>query len=397
MVTRTRILACLLALGGVGASAGWAVEDAASGPAAVTPSPGLSGPSTTGASGPAAALTTATPTPSVGPSTTPNPVSGLKPAIRGLLYLQGTPPASLRGSLAGYDVQGRGDYGGVSWAELQASPGAPITPDNPIDKAITDVRAWNAAHPQQPEVLKLRIETGIHSPQWAMNLGGPCVEIQDPNFGVGGCTPRFWTQAYASAFYQFESELAAKYDSVPEIAEVIISRDMTVYNEPLLRQIEDPTSVANLIAAGYSTAVDEADQMADIAALGKYWKHTRVGFTFNPYQTIDPTRTDEAFTEQLMAYGRQVLGAQLVLENDSLRTSFLSGGGDYPQMYAAMSQLGAPIGFQTAVLSKVGNLTATIQAAQQLQASQVELPPGFQTQLSQAALRTLAAGMPGCP
>ena len=320
---------------------------------------------------------TARPTPT--PSPTPPPVAGLKPAPSGLLYLQGKPPASVRPLLAGYDVQGRGDYGGVSWSELQATPGGPITPNNPIDQAITDVRAWNAANPTHQESLLVRIEAGIHSPAWAMNLGGPCVKVTDPNFGTTGCTPRFWTAQFGTAFYQFESELAAKYDSVPEIGEVIIARDMTVYNEPLLRQIQSPASVAGLLAAGYTTALDEQNQMADIAALGTYWKHTHVGFTFNPYQTVNPIGQDEAFTVQLMSYGKQVLGSQLMLDNDSLRVSFLQGGGEYGPMYASMRQLGSPLGFQTAVLSKVGSLEGTVQGAGSMGADYVELPPGFPT------------------
>ena len=313
----------------------------------------------------------------------------LKPAIRGLLYLQGKPPASIRPLLAGYDVQGRGDYGGVSWSELQATAGAPITPNNPIDQAITDVRAWNAANPTHQESLLVRIEAGIHSPAWAMNLGGPCVEVTDPNFGTTGCTPRFWTPEFATAFYQFENELAAKYDSVPEIGEVIIARDMTIYNEPLLRQIQSPASVAGLLAAGYTTALDEQNQMSDIAALGTYWKHTHVGFTFNPYQTVNPIGQDEAFTVQLMTYGRETLGSQLVLENDSLRASFLHSG-EYAAMYASMRQLGSPIGFQTAVLSKVGNLIETVQGAAAIGAINVELPPGFAPQTASALAPVLA-------
>jgi hypothetical protein len=315
--------------------------------------------------------------PTAQPSESPSlPGQTLKPAIRGLLYLQGTPPATVRPLLAGYDVQGRGDYGGVSWAELQATPGGPITANNPIDQAITDVRAWNAANPTHRESLLVRIEAGIHSPAWAMNLGGPCVEVTDPNFGTSGCTPRFWTPQFGTAFYQFEAELAAKYDSVPEIGEVIIARDMTIYNEPLLRQIQSPASVAGLLAAGYTTALDEQNQMADIAALGTYWKHTHVGFTFNPYQTVNPIGQDEAFTVQLMTYGREVLGSRLVLDNDSLRVSFLHSGA-YGTMYASMQQLGGPIGFQTAVLSKDGSLEGTVQGASSMGADYVELPPGF--------------------
>jgi hypothetical protein len=320
--------------------------------------------------------------------------NGLKHPIHGLLYLQGVPPQSLRLGLAGYVVQGPGDYGAVSWSELQANPGGPITSNNPIDRAIADVRAWNATNPQHLEVLKVRISAGIHSPAWVKSVGGACVTVKDPNFGVGGCTPRFWTAQFAAAFYQFEAELAARYDRVPEISEVIIARNMTIYNEPLLRQIADPGSVAGLLAAGYTTAADEQNQRTDLATMGRFWKHTRTGFTMNPYQTVNPLGQNEAFTEQLIAYGRQVLGPQLVLENDSLRSSFLTGTGMYAHMYAYMGSLRGPIGFQTAVLRKVGSLNATLDGARRLGASNVELPPGFQAVLSPAQLLAYGAALP---
>jgi len=48
-------------------------------------------------------------------------------------------------------------------------------------------------------------------------------------------------------------------------------------------------------------------------------------------------------------------------------------------MYASMRQLGSPLGFQTAVLSKVGSLEGTVQGAGSMGADYVELPPGFPT------------------
>jgi hypothetical protein len=320
--------------------------------------------------------------------------SGLKPLIRGLIYLQGAPPASVRLSMAGYDIQGRGgDYGAVSWAELQPTASGPIVPDNPIDLAIAEVRSWNAAHPMDHQMLLLRVLAGVHSPAWALNLGGPCVAVTDPVFTLHGCTPRFWTAPYSRAFYRFEAALAAKYDTVPEISEVVIARNMTFYNEPMLRQISDPSSVAHLKAAGYTTSLDEQNQRADMVDLGKYWKHTLVGYTFNPYQSLDPVANTEVFTAQLMAYGRHVLGAQLVLDNDSARVSFITQPGYFSQMYASMQQLGTPLGFQTAVLRKVGNLLTTIQGLIGLGANNVELPPGFETVLTQEQLAALSSAL----
>lgn len=328
------------------------------------------------------------------PASSKSTVVGLKPLLTGLLNRDGVPPSTYRSAEGGYVIQGTSDahgnrdFGDITWAELQPTAGGPIAVNNPIDKAIADVRAWNAANPTHPEGLKLRVQAGIHSPTWALNLGGSCFMITDPTSGTSGCCPRFWTTQFSAAYYKFEAELAAKYDNVPEIREIVMAKNMTVYDESLIRQIQSPSTVAALAAAGYTTAVDEQEQLRDIALIGTYWKHTLVGFAFNPYQTTNPTSQDEAFTQQLITAGRLALGSQLVLENDSLRQSFLIGHGTYQSMYAFMSQTGGPIGFQTATLAKVGSIQAVLIGAAAMGATSVELPTGYQTQFTPAQLMT---------
>ena len=320
---------------------------------------------------------------------------GLKAQLTGLLNRTGVPPSADRTAEGGYDIQGTRDdqgdpdVGDVSWAELQPIAGGPIVADNAIDQAITDVRAWNLANPTHLEGLKLRVEAGIHSPTWALNLGGACFTVTDPTSGTSGCCPRFWTAQFSAAYYQFETELAAKYDAVPEIREVVMAKNTTVYNESLIRQTQSASTVAALAAAGYKTSVDEQEQISDIASLGQYWKHTDVAFAFNPYQTASPNTQDEAFTQQLITSGRSALGNQLVIENNSLRQTYLTGNGDYQTMYAFMTSTGGPIGFQTATLAKVGSLEAVVNGAKSMGATSLELPTGYQSQFTPTQLMTL--------
>lgn len=326
-------------------------------------------------------------------------ISGLKPQLAGLLNRQGVPPAAYRAAEGGFDVQGtlddqgHHDVGYVSWAELQPSAGGPIAANNAIDQAILNVRLWNAANPTHPEALKLRVEAGIHTPTWALNLGGACFTVTDPTTGTSGCCPRFWTSQFSAAYYQFEAELAARYDNVPEIREVVMAKNTTVYNESLMRQTRSASTVIALEAAGYRTAVDEHQQIQDVAALGHYWIHTRVGFAFNPYQTVNPNIQDEAFTQTLIASGRSALGSQLIIENNSLRQSFLSGSGLYQTMYAYMSRIGGPIGFQTATLAKVGQIQAVVNGAVAMGAASVELPSGYQAQFTPAQLMSVGRAL----
>jgi hypothetical protein len=276
--------------------------------------------------------------------------NALTPAIAGLLSRQGVPPSAYRAAEGGYDVQGthddqgNNDGGDVSWAELQPVAGGPIAGNNAIDQAITDVNGWNAANPAHPELLKVRIVVGIHSPAWALNLGGPCFQVTDPNSNVSACCPRFWTSAFTAAYYQFEAEFAAEYDGNLAIGEIVMAKNTTVYNESLIRQTASPATVAALMAAGYTT-------------------------------------------------GRDALGAQLVLENNSLREGYLAGNGNYQSMYAFMVQVGGPIAFQTSTLGRTGTLSTVLNGAIGLSAGSVELPSGYQTVLTPAQVAAITAGL----
>jgi hypothetical protein len=139
--------------------------------------------------------------------------------------------------------------------------------------------------------------------------------------------------------------------------------------------------------------VDEQEQVQDIESLGTYWKHTHVGFAFNPYQTADPNTQDEAFTEVLIADGRNTLGAQLILENNSLRQSYLTGAGNYQSMYAFMDQVGGPIAFQTSTLSRTGSLASVLDGAIALNAGSVELPSGYESDMTPAQIAAISAGL----
>jgi hypothetical protein len=313
---------------------------------------------------------TATPAPggSASPSASPAP-SDLKPVLRGLLDRSGLPPSSYVGSLAGYVVN-------VDWSQLQPTSGATIAPNNPIDQAIAQVRALNAAGHTHLG-LKIRLYSGIWAPGWVKSLGGSPISITNPQSGQTGTIGRFWTDLFGDAYDRLETLLAAEYDQVPEVREITISRCTTFYDEPFIRDISDPSTVSALIAAGYTLAADQTCQEQEIAA-ATVWQHTHSDLAFNPYQVINPdgtTSTDEPFTNQMMLYCRQVLGPACVLENNSLRIPPLPS---YQAMYAEMQSLGQPIAFQTAAEQRIGNLQSTLEYAVTLGANSVELPGGYE-------------------
>jgi hypothetical protein len=316
--------------------------------------------------------------PKASPTSTPRPkpkppapvTHGLKAPIKGLLDRKGMPSAAFYGVIDGFVVN-------VNWASLQNFPGAQINSGNAIDRAIAQVRQANASGAHL--ALKVRVFTGTSAPDWAKRVGGPPVLVRDPESNVAGTVGRFWTPAFGQAYQDLENKLAARYDTVPEIREVTISRCMTVYAEPFIRDIQDPTTVANLLGAGYTIAADHLCEQEQIRAHA-VWRHTRSDLSFNPFQTIisrTQVGNDEKFTEQMMSYCRQVLGTRCILENNSLRSVSQSIG--YAKMYSAIHSRGANITFQTAVIQKVGNLIVTLSEAVSLGAGAVELPSGYQT------------------
>jgi hypothetical protein len=313
------------------------------------------------------ATATAAPTPSASPSGQP---LDLKPILHGLLDRNGVPPLAYVQSLAGFVVN-------VHWSALQPAQGGPLAPDNAIDQAITTVRTLNSTY-HLDLGLKLRVLAGVWAPNWAKDLDGQPIQLINPQNGAEGTIGRFWSSAFGLAYDQFEGLLAAKYDNVPEVSEVTITRCTTFYDEPLIRDSGYKPNDTALLAAGFTVAADENCQRQEIDE-ATVWQHTHSDLAFNPYEVVNAegfVSTDEPFTESLMEYCRQVLGTACVLENNSLRDPPLQG---YLTMYASMEALGQPLAFQTATASRVGSLDNTLTYALGLGADSVELPGGYES------------------
>jgi hypothetical protein len=285
--------------------------------------------------------------------------------IHGLIDRDGPPPKGFDGPVTAFVVN-------VTWAQLQLSPDGPIAANNPIDQAIT------AARDIGPNMgVKIRLLAGVDAPNWVKQLDGGPVSVFSTQDQTGGTIGRFWTADFGRAYGDLWDKLAAEYDAVPQIREITVARCMTVFDETFIRDTSDPASAQNLLDAGFTTAADQTCIQQEIAD-GSAWKHTRIGVAFNPYQEVLPggvAKTDEAFTESMMSYCRATLGAQCVLENNSIRWPPM--GGAYTNMYAAMQTLGAPISFQTATGARVGDLAQTMAWAVSVGADAVELPQGY--------------------
>lgn len=297
-----------------------------------------------------------------------------KPAIRGLLDRQRLAPTAWQPVVNAYVVP-------VRWADLQPTQGGDIVAGNAIDAAIAQVRALSGTtHDTQPRVsLKLRVLAGDDAPDWAKNLDGPPVAVTDTSTGAVVTVGRFWTPGFAAAYQDLQAKLAARYDTVPEVRDVVISRCTLYTAEPFIRNAGDPFSVTNLLQAGFTTADDHRCQTEEVDAHA-VWRTTAASLALNPYPQLNPdgtTKVDEAWTEQNMDYCRSVLGARCVLENNSVRDPITALGANYPSMYAHMRALGGPVAFQTAPFDKIGSLCNALGWTVAQGAWAVELPKGY--------------------
>ncbi|MDX6323862.1 MAG: hypothetical protein QOK15_216 [Nocardioidaceae bacterium] len=321
---------------------------------------------------------------SPGPSQLPAP-SGLKAPLQGLVLQQDRP-------LTDADA---GVYGGqvltTTWAALQPHGPGTLARHNAIDRGLRAVAAFNDQHPDTPVGIRLRILAGIHAPRWVKRLDGfqpvPVTNMQDV---AGGTLGAFWSAGYMRAYADLQRLLAARYDDAPLLLDVVISGCMTIYAEPLQRDI---SGFDALFRAGYTTQADRTCLLRQVDA-HDVWQHTHQSLALNPYRpwvqgSGGPTQaaTDLSVTSTVASYCRSKLGQRCTLSNNSIRSAYagyLTGDTDqstgeppYAALYRVLRTEGPPMSFQCAAPSRVGDIEAAIQAAVQAGANAVEVPVAY--------------------
>src|SRR5260370_871653 len=148
---------------------------------------------------------------------------GYKPAQVGLVdmgniqfYNASSPPTFTLSDLTGFKGLFSEMVLNVTWAQLQAVEGGPLT-TSAIDGAISQVTAYNAANGTDLGI-KLRVWGGFTAPDWAKNIDGPPITVDGRgtvNWSI--FTPeqigRFWSADYIDAWTGFQNQLARLYDS----------------------------------------------------------------------------------------------------------------------------------------------------------------------------------------
>ncbi|MEJ3745118.1 hypothetical protein WEI85_17710 [Actinomycetes bacterium KLBMP 9797] len=240
----------------------------------------------------------------------------------------------------------------VNWSALQPTREAGTNHGGDlVTTAIDDALDAAAAAGM---AVRLRVNGGIHAPQWAKELGGTTPLPWHADGVQIGTVGRFWTDEYGAAYQNLQDRLAELYDDHPQLLDVVIARCTTEFTEPYIRQTNHLLlNQPGLQAANYTGAADDECHRDEIDA-HQVWQRTRSYLAFNPYQRIHEgtwtTSVDTAFTKQMIDYCRQSLGERCVLGNNSLDPDRPA---TYYDMYAYIAAKGGPIGYQTATAEKV--------------------------------------------
>ncbi|MGA9795528.1 MAG: hypothetical protein WBQ17_08320 [Rhizomicrobium sp.] len=306
----------------------------------------------------------------------------------------------------GYVKPYPGLFGGIvlnaTWNEMQPNSPAQLVTAR-IDNALAQVRAYDAAHPDAPLFVKLRIFSGNQAPTWAEKLAGGPVKIQRNPLGCHmpkppGCPitiGKVWDPQYITAWRAFQMRVARRYDLDPLIRSVAITSCAMETDEPFVMP------VAKKIPRGYT---DTAERACLAGAIGDYagWRHTAVDYTFNTFIPLEGARKPEfGFTLSVMNACRARLPARCELGNHAFSKPLRPG---ISPVVDAIAERKAPIHYQTVApdsptLTNGFNWRATMRLARTDQASAIELWPlagGFTT-LSFATMKHLHAVFEGEP
>jgi len=270
------------------------------------------------------------------------------------------PPSDLDLYVDGYIIE-------AAWNVIEPTEGSFVT--TRIDKAVAEVRQWNAANPNNQRGLRLRITAGYNTPSWALNLGGPAVHLCSQS-GSCGMVPRWWTAPVQAAYAEFTEKLAAYVNPIPEIREVTVGLTMVRFGEVMVRFPTVAGNAAAYSSAGYTEALDIAAMKAEINDGKAFYAVTQVDVA--DYQTPSNGQ-DITVSQEIMDYAVATL-PHVQFANASITQSPGQNAAIFSlmQTYGARGDKAASITFQTfPVLSSV---TATLARAVSYGACSVEMP-----------------------
>ncbi len=238
----------------------------------------------------------------------------------------------------------------IAWSSLETSPGTFNW--SQIDNELR-------AHPNN--FFRLRLESGTTwgAGGWICKVSGvSCHLITHAKTATSGTTPSFWTSAYLARYNSFIQAAGARYDSNPQVLDVVNGACMTFTAEPFILGGTGPGSAADVLyKAGLSVASDTACLVQSSADIVAAFPHTRVSVaTFDGMQEPGGSSwTDERNVLQTL---KAAHGSQMIFQNNGFtQVDGCSQAGVVTPANAGtnmcyLKAVGPPMGFQRGCGSK---------------------------------------------
>lgn len=268
------------------------------------------------------------------------------------------------------------------WKDIQPKEGGEITRNNRVDQAIEWARKFKAKYGVDIPI-KVRLYCGVYSPDWLLNKGSFTIMEEQ--------LPKYWEPYFMAAFADVQQKLAAIYDNVPEISEVVDGATGLKSAENFIRPFGDngkkQMAGQAFLQAGYTKAKDSIAIIRSYDAM-KVWKHTLVSCCYSAYQYIDSRGTVYESGDGTIPFINafvNTFGKQAVIGNNGLRTTAGHNGEDFAEggerfkIYTYFKKLhdenGVKVYFQTSTTKRSGSeLSPVIEDGIKYGASYIELP-----------------------
>lgn len=232
---------------------------------------------------------------------------------------------------------------------VDVSPLGVVTPrDANLDAILAPAYAWNATCPPGQQVtVDVRFQVGERAPDyWKTQCG--TVQLSDGSFGKNAAVPRWHVPAYLPLFENAWAVIGPMMDARAIIGSVNNPMAAPFYPEVFLlfgnsvvedRPAPEPdiTNEMNLVAAGWTPALQRGFMRAAVNIPAKYTSRVVVYLAINP--TIFPTESswDQAFMWEIVdAHIASLPPWRAGVENYSARMSYMTGTGNYQTMYAGI-------------------------------------------------------------
>lgn len=212
--------------------------------------------------------------------------------------------------------------------------------------------------------VRLRPSSGEWAPAWAKKAFGT-VHIVDAQTGAAWDSVRFWTPGFQAAAKAFDAAMAARYDSNNRVREVMAWPNGSEYScETMLRQFGPAANRQAYLAAGYSSAVDQANILAWVDHFATTWTRTHMQtWVSSCFQQINASGTSSqnyAFAEAYMRHCVAVMPDAGIGINNSDLVSYQNPPSSkiYQIALKVHQDTGARRGDQTATTVKIGGKIA---------------------------------------